>query len=62
MNFDQVMAVMDEGSASHFDPVVYQAFRDIAPELARRLEGINEENARELLAELLGRYFVLPQT
>jgi putative nucleotidyltransferase with HDIG domain len=62
MNFAQVMAVMDEGRASHFDPVVYQAFRDIAPDLARRLEGINEENARELLAELLGRYFVLPQT
>ena len=62
MSFDEVMAVMDEGRARHFDPTVYQAFRELAPELARRLEGINEENARELLSELLGRYFVLPQT
>jgi putative nucleotidyltransferase with HDIG domain len=59
MGFEQVMQVMDEGCGSHFDPTLYQAFREQATDIAQRLQGINEDNARELLSELLGRYFVL---
>lgn len=57
MAFDDVMAILREGSGRHFDPAVIQAFEPMASGTYQRLSAADENQCRQLLGEQLQRYF-----
>ena len=57
MPYPQVMGILHEASGSHFDPAVIQVFSPMSDAIFRRLEGISEKDARNLLESSIKRYF-----
>jgi putative nucleotidyltransferase with HDIG domain len=50
---EEALATMADGRGSHFDPVLFDRFRDLAPDLARRLPADETELAALLMDRLL---------
>ena len=57
MSFDKAMSILEEGSGSHFDPDVLEAFQEIAPALYERYGRGNDERARQDLEAIIETYF-----
>lgn len=57
MPFEQVMAILQEGRGSHFDPTVLDAFTQLAPALDRALKGLDEAATRKLMTDMVHRHF-----
>jgi hypothetical protein len=55
--FDQVMAILHEGRGSHFDPAVLDTFAQLAPDLHRQLQGLDEAATRKLMTDMVQRHF-----
>ncbi|SER10317.1 HD-GYP domain-containing protein [Giesbergeria anulus] len=55
--FEQVMAILHEGRGSHFDPLVLDTFTQLAPELHRQLQGLDEAATRKLMTDMVQRHF-----
>ncbi len=62
MGYDDVMAILNRDSGTHFDPAVMEAFRPMARAIFERLEGSSEEEVRELLMERVRRHFRLAKS
>ena len=57
MSFDRSMAILEEGSGSHFDPQLIAAFKKIAPELYEKYCGRDDEGLHGELEQILRHYF-----
>lgn len=57
MGFDQVMAILEKDTGSHFDPAVMAAFRTMARDIFDRLANSGEDDARRLLEDCVRRHF-----
>ncbi|MBX9935794.1 MAG: HD domain-containing protein [Burkholderiaceae bacterium] len=55
--FEQVMSILHEGRGSHFDPLVLDTFTQLAPELHRQLQGLDEAATRKLMTDMVQRHF-----
>ncbi len=51
------LAVLEQGKASHFDPVLLDAFMQIAPELHNAYAGRDDQGLRDELRMVITRYF-----
>lgn len=51
------LAILEQGRASHFDPVLLDAFLQIAPELHRAYAGRDDQGLRDELRMAIIRYF-----
>lgn len=59
MSLDQSLAILQNDAGTHFDPVLVEAFARIAPAFHRRLSGMTEAEAEELLRVTTAGYFGL---
>lgn len=59
MGYEDVMAILNRDSGTHFDPSVMAVFRPMAREIFDRLEGSSEHEVRELLMERVRCHFKL---
>jgi HD-GYP domain-containing protein (c-di-GMP phosphodiesterase class II) len=59
MPFEQVMAILDQDTGTHFDANIMKIFRDMAPDIFARLAGSSENDAQNLLQTLVRRHFEL---
>lgn len=57
MSFDKAMSILQEGSGSHFDPDIMQAFEQIAHSLYKIYGHGDDERAREDLGNIIKEYF-----
>ena len=57
MSFDKAMSILQEGSGSHFDPEVLQAFQQIAHTLHEMYGQGDDERARQDLETIIEEYF-----
>ena len=57
MSFDKAMSILQEGSGSHFDPDILQAFEQIAQTLYNTYGQGDDERARQDLEEIIEEYF-----
>ena len=57
MSFDKAMSILQEGSGSHFDPEVLQAFQQIAHTLYEMYGRGDDERARQDLENIIEEYF-----
>lgn len=55
--FEQVMAILQEGRGSHFDPTVLDTFTQLAPQLHAQLQGLDEAATRKLMTDMVQRHF-----
>ncbi|MCP4301393.1 MAG: HD-GYP domain-containing protein [Gammaproteobacteria bacterium] len=55
--FDKAMEILDEGSATHFDPALLDAFAGIAESLYRDYANRDDDKPRHDLAEIIDEYF-----
>jgi len=53
----QALNMIERDSGTHFDPKVVALFLEIAPELYRQLEGLDEMACRKLLHQRIEHYF-----
>lgn len=56
LSIEEAIATMAEGRGLHFDPVLFDCFKELAPDLAHRLPP-DEESLIVLLMDLLSPYF-----
>ena len=56
-DFDKAMEILNEGSASHFDPALLQAFEGIAGALHRDYANRDDDRPRHDLAAIVDEYF-----
>ena len=59
IGFDDSMAILEKDTGSHFDPLVMAEFRNIAPEIFLRLANRSENDARQLLEDLVRQHFYM---
>jgi HD-GYP domain-containing protein (c-di-GMP phosphodiesterase class II) len=57
MSFDKAMSILEEGSGSHFDPDVLQAFQEIAHALYEKYGRGDDDRARQDLENIIEEYF-----
>ena len=57
MPFEQVMAILEEGRGQHFDPTVLTRFTELASGMRERLEGLEEEGIKRLMADMIEKHF-----
>ncbi len=57
MSFDKAMSILEEGSGTHFDPDVLQAFEEIAHALYETYGQGDDERARQDLEDIIETYF-----
>ena len=57
MSFDKAMSILQEGSSTHFDPDVLQAFQQIAHALYETYGRGDDERARQDLEDIIETYF-----
>jgi HD-GYP domain-containing protein (c-di-GMP phosphodiesterase class II) len=57
MPFEQVMAVLQEGRGSHFDPDVLDRFSAMAPAIRDTLQGRDEAATQRLMTDMIERHF-----
>jgi HD-GYP domain-containing protein (c-di-GMP phosphodiesterase class II) len=57
MSFDKAMSILQEGSGTHFDPEVLQAFQEIAHALHEAYGLGDDERARQDLENIIEEYF-----
>lgn len=57
MPFEQVMSILDEGRGTHFDPAVLACFEFMAPGIRDRIESLDENGIKRLMAEMIERHF-----
>lgn len=57
MSFDKALSIMQEGSGSHFDPDILQAFEQIAHALYQIYGQGDDERARQDLEDIIEEYF-----
>ena len=57
MSFDKAMSILEEGSGSHFDPDVLEAFQEIAQALYESYGRGDDERARQDLEDIIETYF-----
>ena len=57
MNSEAALAIVAQGSGTHFDPALVAAFRPIAQTLHARLANADEAGLRSQLADKAQRYF-----
>ncbi|MDD2610597.1 MAG: HD domain-containing protein [Giesbergeria sp.] len=55
--FEQVMAILQQGRGSHFDPLVLDTFTPLAPQLHQQLQGLDEPATRKLMTDMVQRHF-----
>jgi HD-GYP domain-containing protein (c-di-GMP phosphodiesterase class II) len=55
--FAQVMATLQDGRGSHFDPTVLDTFSRLAPALYRQLQDLDEAATRALMTGMVQRHF-----
>lgn len=53
MDYAETMSILRRDEGSHFDPKVMSAFEPISKEIYDRLDGAHEDEARDLLGEML---------
>lgn len=56
-SLDKSMEILREGDGTHFDSKLLDAFLEIAPELYENLSGIENDKIKQILAEVIDRYF-----
>ncbi len=56
-HYDEAMAILHAGRASHFDPLMLDAFTRIAKELYTTLSTLNEQEIETLLYRLIHQHF-----
>jgi HD-GYP domain-containing protein (c-di-GMP phosphodiesterase class II) len=54
---EEALRVMDDAEGDHFDPGVYQIFRDLAPDLQQEVASGNRRQLRSLLTHAITPYF-----
>lgn len=54
---DKSMEILREGSGTHFDSELLAVFLEIAPELYTKLSGVEDDLPKQMLAEVVDRYF-----
>lgn len=59
MDYAETMAILRRDEGTHFDPKVMAAFEPISKEIYERLDGAHEDEARDLLGEMLRANFGL---
>lgn len=57
MSFEKTMAILDEGSNTHFDPDLIETFKKIAPALYKEYCGREDDGLHEELDAILQHYF-----
>ena len=57
MSFDKAMSILQEGSGTHFDPEVLQAFQEIAHALYEAYGHGDDDRARKDLENIIEEYF-----
>ena len=57
LGFEETMQILHQGRGVHFDPELLDAFAGIAAELHEKYAGGEEENLRQELVAMVGRYF-----
>jgi HD-GYP domain-containing protein (c-di-GMP phosphodiesterase class II) len=57
MPFEKVMAILNEGRGTHFDPAVLARFEAMAPSIRQRLQGRDEAAIQKLMADMIERHF-----
>lgn len=57
MAFGEVMAILEQGAGSHFDPSILAVFRTISREIYDRLDGNSEDDDRLLMEDIVRRHF-----
>lgn len=57
MPFAQVMAILDEGRGTHFDPAVLACFESMAPGIRDRIDSLDENGIKRLMADMIERHF-----
>lgn len=57
MPFEQVMAILAEGRGTHFDPTVLARFELMAPDIRDRIESLDENGIKRLMADMIERHF-----
>ena len=57
MSFDKAMSILEEGSGTHFDPEVLEAFQKIAHTLYETYGRGDDERARQDLENIIENYF-----
>ncbi len=55
--YDRIVAILEEGRGSHFDPALLTSFLQIAPRLHAELTPLAVEELREKLQDITQRYF-----
>ena len=56
-SLEEALAILDEGSGSHFDPPLIEAFRGIAADLHREYANRDDAGPRRDLAAIVDEYF-----
>jgi len=57
LDFEEAMALLEQGRGRHFDPAILDAFAKIARGLHERYAGCEGESLRQELAALAAEYF-----
>jgi len=57
LSFGEAMQILEQGSGSHFDPALLDAFRDIARGLHDNYAGMDDDRAKERLELMTEEYF-----
>jgi len=57
MSFEESMAILHEGSGSHFDPGLLAVFDEISADLYKKYSGREDQGLHDELGEILRQYF-----
>lgn len=57
MPFPMVMEQLKDGLGKHFDPLVLSTFQRLAPGIQQRLQGLDEDAIKGLMADMITRHF-----
>ncbi|MCA1796265.1 MAG: HD domain-containing protein [Geobacteraceae bacterium] len=57
MPYEKAIETLEQGRGSHFDPVILNAFNEIAPALHQEVSNLSEEALQEKLVAMTRQYF-----
>jgi putative nucleotidyltransferase with HDIG domain len=55
--FDKALKILEEGRGSHFDPEIFDTFKNIAPDLHKQVSGLSQKALQTQLEIITSQYF-----
>jgi HD-GYP domain-containing protein (c-di-GMP phosphodiesterase class II) len=57
ISFDKALKILEEGRGSHFDPEIFDTFKNIAPDLHKQVSGLSQKALQTQLEIITSQYF-----